>query len=80
VEEAFSRIGPMVRHVRGRDAHKGNDRRTQPAAIGRGDTNWEQLAGLLGEAAYAGWIGIDPLELPDRPGAARMGVEHLKSL
>src|SRR5688500_7564841 len=79
-EEVFSRLGPSIRHVRGRDAVKGHDRRTQPAPIGRGGTNWEQMVALLSEAAYSGWITIDPMELPDRLAAARAGVEHLKSL
>jgi sugar phosphate isomerase/epimerase len=79
-EEVFSRLGSLIRHVRGRDAVKGHDRRTQPAPIGRGHTNWEQVLALLSEAAYAGWIAIDPLELPDRLAAARLGVEHLRDL
>src|SRR5206468_871975 len=35
-DEVFSRLGPLIRHVRARDATLGADRRTQPAAIGRG--------------------------------------------
>ena len=79
-DEVFARLGGSIRHVRGRDAVKGHDRRTQPAPIGRGDTNWEQMVALLNEAAYTGWITIDPMELPDRLAAARAGVEHLTSL
>ena len=77
IDEVFSRLGPLVRHVRARDAVAGHDRRTKPAPVGRGDTQWEQLLTLLDEAAYHGWLVVDPLELPDRPTAAREAAKHL---
>jgi sugar phosphate isomerase/epimerase len=80
VDEVFSRIGPLIRHVRARDAVAGQDKRTKPAAIGGGDTKWEQLLTLLDEAAYAGWLAVDPLELPDRIAGARQGSAHLKDV
>ena len=80
LDEVFSRLGAQVRHVRGRDALGGADRRTKPAPIGRGETNWAQLLANLRDADYAGWITIDPLELPDRSGAAIAGLTHLRSI
>jgi sugar phosphate isomerase/epimerase len=77
IDDVFARLGPLTRHVRGRDAVVGQDKRTKPAPVGRGSTNWEQLLTLLDEAAYQGWIAIDPTELPDRPAAAREAVKHL---
>ncbi|HSI37011.1 MAG TPA: TIM barrel protein [Tepidisphaeraceae bacterium] len=77
-EEVFGRLGSEVRHVRVRDARVGHDRRTQPAAVGQGDTNWGQLTALLDEAGYHGWATVDPLELADRAGGATGAVKHLK--
>jgi sugar phosphate isomerase/epimerase len=77
IDEVFSRLGPLVRHVRARDAVAGQDQRTKPAPIGGGHTNWEQLLTLLDEAAYTGWLCVDPLELPDRVTGARQAVKHL---
>jgi sugar phosphate isomerase/epimerase len=79
-EEVFSRFGGLVRHVRARDAVKGHDRRTQPAPIGRGDTDWRHILALLDEAGYNGWITLDPLEQPDRTAAARAGLQYLRNL
>ena len=79
-DEVFSRLGGLIRHVRGRDAVRGADRRTKPAAVGAGATDWEQLLSYFDEAGYAGWITVDPLELPDRPAAAAGAREVLSKL
>ncbi len=78
VDETFSRLGPLVRHVRARDAVKGTDRRTKPAPLGRGDTAWDHLLANLDGADYHGWLTLDPAELPDRPAAATAGLRYLR--
>jgi sugar phosphate isomerase/epimerase len=80
LDETFSQFGPLVRHVRGRDAIVGAENRTTPTVIGRGNLNWEQLLGNLHESNYRGWIAVDPLELTDRTEAAVAGVAYLRSL
>jgi sugar phosphate isomerase/epimerase len=77
LDEVFARLGTLVRHVRGRDAVAGADRRTKPAVVGRGGTNWAQVLSNLGDADYNGWITLDPIELPDRAAAAVAGRAHL---
>jgi sugar phosphate isomerase/epimerase len=79
-DEVFGRLGPLVRHVRGRDAVVGHDKRTKPAAIGQGSTPWEQILALLDEAGYNGWLTVDPLELPDRIAGATHALSYLSSL
>jgi sugar phosphate isomerase/epimerase len=70
IDEVFSRLGSLVRHVRGRDATGGAGGRTKPAAVGAGGTDWVQLFANLDGAGYRGWVTVDPFELPDRAGAA----------
>lgn len=77
VDEVLSRMGGGVRHVRGRDAVAGADRRTKPATIGQGSTNWGGLLARLDEAGYHGWITIDPVDLPDRVAAAAAARGHV---
>jgi sugar phosphate isomerase/epimerase len=79
-DEVFSAIGPLIRHVRGRDAALGADKRTKPAVVGKGDTNWPQLLALLDEAGYSDSITLDPVELSDRPSAALAGAKYLRTL
>lgn len=80
LDEVFSGLGSLVRHVRGRDAIAGAERRTKPEIIGRGATNWPQLMSNLDEADYRGWITVDPLELPDRAAAAASAAAFLRKI
>ena len=70
-------LGGFIRHVRGRDAVTGAGRRTKPAVVGRGATDWGQMLSRLDEAGYHGWVTLDPLELPDRVAAAEAGRKHI---
>jgi hypothetical protein len=79
IDEVFSRLGSLVRHVRARDATRGADRRTKPAVVGRGDTDWEHLLANLDGADYSTWITVDPVELPDRAAAASAALKYLLS-
>jgi sugar phosphate isomerase/epimerase len=76
--EIFVRLGNLVRHVRGRDALLGMDRRTRPMAVGGGSTDWQALLKSLDDAGFDGWITIDPMELNDRRAGAIQGLEHLR--
>ena len=80
MDETLSRLGSLIRHVRGRDALSGADRRTRPTAIGRGETPWPQLLADLDAAGYAGWMTIDPTDLADRLNSASAAVTFLNSL
>lgn len=76
-DEIFSRLGPLIRHMRARDAVAGADRRTKPAAIGQGSVQWPKLLNDLDAAGYHGWITVDSMEQPDRAAAARAALEFL---
>ena len=78
MDEVFSRLGPLIRHVRARDAVAGADRRTKPASVGRGDTKWDHLLSNLDASAYHSWITLDPMELPDRQAGAIAGLKYLQ--
>ena len=74
IDEVFSRLGRSIRHVRGRDALKGAGRRTKPAAVGAGSTEWPALLSRLDQSGYNGWISVDPTDLSDRRAAARAAL------
>ncbi len=80
IDEIFSRLGSLIRHVRGRDASGGQGNRTRPAIIGQGDVDWAQLVALLDEAGYHGWVTVDPFELTDRVAAAGAGRSYLQRI
>ena len=80
VDEFFSRLGPLLRHVRARDAVGGAGKRTKPAVVGQGSVPWETVLSRLDEAGYRGWVTLDPTDLHDRPRAALGGLKYLQSL
>ncbi|HWE95789.1 MAG TPA: TIM barrel protein [Tepidisphaeraceae bacterium] len=77
LDETFSHLGTLVRHVLGRDALQGSNRRTRPALLGQGNTDWGTLLSNLDAAGYRGWLTIDPTELPDRHAAAAAARKYL---
>ena len=80
LDEFFSQLGPLTRHVRGRDAVGGAGGRTKPAVLGQGSVQWESILANLNQADYRGWITIDPVDLLDRPSVARSGLKYVRSL
>ena len=80
IDDLFTRLGDSIRQVRGRDAIGGSARRTRPAVVGQGDTQWPALLANLSGVGFAGWLTVDPIELPDRKLAAAAGLKHLRSL
>ncbi|HLY59138.1 MAG TPA: hypothetical protein VKV95_00080, partial [Terriglobia bacterium] len=77
MEEIFSRMGQIVRHVRARDAVLGAGIRTRPAVVGMGSVNWENVLTMLDDCGYREWITIDPLDLPDHRAGVIMAVRKL---
>jgi sugar phosphate isomerase/epimerase len=77
-DQVFAELGPLIRHVRARDAVVGADRRTKPASVGRGDSKWDRLLSNLSGADYHSWITFDSTELADRQAAAVAGMKYLK--
>ena len=79
-DEVFSRLGHLVRHVRGKDASKGAHRRTKSTVMGKGDAEWHEWIAALDDAGYIGWVTIDPVELTDRAAGATAGLSLLRGL
>ncbi len=80
LDQMLSRGGDAVRHVKARDAVRGTDHRTQPAAVGAGDTDWASMLQKLDEAGYRQWITLDPTDLTDRLGAIMAGERYLNAI
>lgn len=79
LEQVLDVVGGLVRHVRGRDAITGSDKRTQPAAMGKGSTDWKEVLALLSQGGYGGWITVDTMDLQDRAGEAVRARKMLES-
>ncbi|HEX4125918.1 MAG TPA: TIM barrel protein [Tepidisphaeraceae bacterium] len=81
LDEIFAALGPLIRHVRGRDAIGTlENTRTQPVVIGNGQIPWPQVLHNLDAAGYHGWITIDPIGLTDRLAGAAEGIKCLRAI
>jgi sugar phosphate isomerase/epimerase len=80
LDETFDALGPMIRHVRARDALAGSERRTQPTVIGQGNVAWNELLANLDAADFDGWMTVDSLDLTNRAQAAIAGRKALEKL
>lgn len=76
----FDALGPMIRHVRARDAVAGEGGRTKPTMIGRGDVQWRLILEMLDAADYHAALTIDPTELQDPPAAAVAGLKQIRAV
>lgn len=80
LDDFFDTAALMIHQVRARDAVGGEDRRTKPAVIGRGDVPWRTVLQSLDAAGYAGPITIDPTDLPEPGAAAIAGLKQLRAI
>jgi sugar phosphate isomerase/epimerase len=79
MDENFSRLAPLLRHVRARDGLRGSARRMQPARIGEGHVDWPMLLANLDASTYQGFVTIDTTDLTDRRSAAVSALSFLKA-
>ena len=80
LDAIFSGLGGVVRHVRARDAVRGERGRVQAAAVGKGSVEWLGILSRLEASGYGGWITVDSLELPQRQAGAIDARNYLANL
>ena len=78
LDEAFARVGTLVRHVRARDGLRGSGGRSQSTELGAGQVDWDTWIANLRDADYRGPITVDPTALADRAASGRRGLAFLR--
>ncbi len=78
--EFFSRLSGQIRHVRARDALRGEGSRTRPTVLGCGDVDWPATAAHLDSAGFHGTWCVDPVELNNRAAAAFEAPKFFREL
>lgn len=79
LDETFDVLGERIRHVRARDATQGEDRRTKPAIVGKGDVPWRDVLGALDGSGFSAAMTLDPAELNDPQAGAIAGLKLLQA-
>lgn len=70
----------LVGHFEIRDAIRDVDGHGREVAVGRGEIDWDEVAALIGEMEYAGWLNVDRQEGQDRSGDAGRAVAYLRQV
>lgn len=70
----------LVRHIQIRDAVADLDGPGKEVPVGRGEIDWDEIAGLLGEMDYTGWLHVTRTAGSDIPGDISRGVQYLRNL
>lgn len=69
----------LIGHFEIRDAIRDVDGHGQEVCFGQGEVDWDEVAGLIEEIGYAGWLNVDRQAGVHRTGDAAVAVEELKS-
>lgn len=72
----FGHIG----HFEGRDAARGATGGGREVPVGRGEIRWEEVAALLTEMGYTGWINVQRTIGSDRVSDVASGVDVFRKL
>ena len=70
--ESLRSAGDRIRHVQFTDSNR--------LAAGRGHINFPELAAVLRESGYRGYLSTETLPLPDSRTAAQQAIEYFKTL
>lgn len=70
----------LIGHVEVRDAVRGTGGIGREVPVGRGEIDWDEVAALLSEMEYAGWLNVDRTAGNDRAGDVGRAVQYLRQL
>lgn len=70
----------VIGHVEIRDAVRDVDGIGQEVPLGRGEIDWDEIAGLLGEIEYSGWLNVRRSTGNDKIGDSNRAVQYLNNL
>lgn len=63
-----------------RDAVRDVDGSGREVPVGRGELDWDELAALIGEIGYTGWLNVTRTAGEDRAGDVSRAVRYLKNV
>ncbi|WP_437223912.1 sugar phosphate isomerase/epimerase family protein [Planctomicrobium sp. SH661] len=70
----------LIGHFEIRDAIRDYDGRGKEVPVGRGEVDWDEVAALIEEMGYNGWLNVDRQEGSDQAGDIERAVKYLKNL
>lgn len=80
VDDALRTLYDSIIHFQVRDGLRDIDSSGREVEVGRGEVDWDEVAGLLDEIAYRSWVTIIRTQGDDKPGDAARAVEYFQQL
>jgi sugar phosphate isomerase/epimerase len=78
--EPLRTLYPYLRHVQIRDALRDSTGFGKEVPVGRGEVDWDELAAVLYEIEFQGWLTVLRTSGDDRQGDAKRAVSFLTNL
>lgn len=69
-----------IQHVQVRDAVRDLDGLGKEVPVGRGEIDWDEIAGLLNEMDYAGWLNVTRTGGGDPAGDIGRAIQYVRNL
>lgn len=73
-------LNEVVAHVEIRDAVRDVDGVGEEVPVGRGEVDWDEVAGTLGEMEYQGWLNVRRSGGHDKIADSRRAIQFLRNL
>ena len=78
--EQLRELHAVVGHVQIRDAIRSTDGSGKEVPVGRGEVDWDEIAALLEEMDYSGWLTVLRTAGEDPIGDISRAIQYLKNL
>ncbi len=79
-EKQLRELNEVIQHVEIRDAVRDVDGIGEEVPVGRGEIDWDEIAGLIGEMDYSGWLNVRRSTGNDKIGDSMRAIQYLRNL
>lgn len=79
-EKQLRELNQFISHIEIRDAVRDVDGVGEEVQLGRGEIDWDLMAGLIGEMDYTGWLNVKRTAGNDKIGDSSKAIQYLRNL
>ncbi len=73
-------LNQVIEHIDIRDAVRDVDGVGEEVPVGRGEIDWDEIAGLIEEMGYSGWLNVRRSTGNDKIGDSMRAIQYLRNL
>jgi sugar phosphate isomerase/epimerase len=79
-EKQLRELNQHISHIEIRDAVRDVDGVGEEVQMGRGEIDWDEIAALIGEMDYTGWLNVRRSTGNDKIGDSMRAIQYLRNL